>query len=117
VLLEPAQPESTAAFRALVRSRHPRFSDAVIADARLAARHRGDRREFPSRADGCLLAVRLSVVSDSFLAQVCYRAKAACNSTSTGVSGRRRRWSANRGEATSTRSGASSSSSSIASGC
>jgi len=49
-----------------------------MADARVAARRLGDRRVFASRLDACLLAARLSAVSDAFLAQVCYRAKAAC---------------------------------------
>jgi serine O-acetyltransferase len=67
-----------AAFWASVRSRHPRFLEAVVADARLAAGRLGDRRRFDSRADALLYAVRLAVVSDAFLAQACYRAKAAC---------------------------------------
>lgn len=61
-----------------MRSRHPRFIDAVVADAKVTARHRGDRRNFTTRVEALLLAARLSVVSDAFLAQVCYRAKAAC---------------------------------------
>jgi serine O-acetyltransferase len=77
-LLEPPQSDETAAFWASVRSRHPRFLEAIIADARLAAVRLGDRRRFDSRVDALLYAVRLVVVSDAFLAQVCYRAKAAC---------------------------------------
>jgi serine acetyltransferase len=77
-LLEPPQSDETAAFWASVRSRHPRFLEAVVADARLAAIRLGDRRRFDSRVDALLYAVRLAVVSDAFLAQACYRAKAAC---------------------------------------
>ncbi|MEJ7585476.1 MAG: hypothetical protein WKF43_15670 [Acidimicrobiales bacterium] len=61
-----------------VRAAHPRFSAAVIADARVAARHRGERHEFRSRADGALQVLRLAVVTDAFFAQCCYRAKAHC---------------------------------------
>jgi serine O-acetyltransferase len=77
-LLAPPQSETTAAYWATVRSRHPRFLEAVAADARVAACRLGDRRDFHTRVEALLLAVRLSVVSDAFLAQVCYRAKAAC---------------------------------------
>jgi serine O-acetyltransferase len=77
-LLAEPQPEATVAFWASVRSRHPRFVEAVVADARIAARRLGDRREFPSRVEALLHAVRLSMVTDAFLALVCYRAKAAC---------------------------------------
>lgn len=61
-----------------VRAGHPRFVEAVRADARITARLRGDRYEFRSRLDAALQAIRLAVVSDAFLAQACYRAKAAC---------------------------------------
>lgn len=61
-----------------VRAGHPRFVEAVLADARITARLRGDRHEFRSRLDAGLQAVRLAIVSDAFLAQTCYRAKAAC---------------------------------------
>jgi serine O-acetyltransferase len=60
-----------------VRARHPRFTAAVLADARITAAQRGDRFEFGSRLDVALQAARLAVVSDAFLAQCCYRAKAA----------------------------------------
>jgi serine O-acetyltransferase len=61
-----------------VRAGHPPFVDAVVADARITARLRGDRHEFRSGLDAGLQAVRLAIVSDAFLAQICYRAKAAC---------------------------------------
>jgi serine O-acetyltransferase len=75
-----AEPHSaaTAEFWESVRSRHPGFLEAVIADARVAAIRLGDRRRFPSRLEALLHAVRLSIVTDAFLALVCYRAKAAC---------------------------------------
>jgi serine O-acetyltransferase len=60
-----------------VRSGHPRFVEAVLDDTRTTAAYRGDRHEFHSRLDAGVQAVRLAIVSDSFLAQVCYRAKAA----------------------------------------
>jgi serine O-acetyltransferase len=63
---------------ATVRSRHPRFAEAVLADTRITAAHRGDRHDFHSWFDASTQAVRLAVVSDAFLAQICYRAKAAC---------------------------------------
>jgi serine O-acetyltransferase len=61
-----------------VRAGHPRFVEAVKADARITARLRGDRYEFRSRLDAALQAIRLAIVSDAFLAQACYRGKAAC---------------------------------------
>jgi serine O-acetyltransferase len=77
-LLGAPQSEGTAEFWRSVRSRHPAFLDAVAADARIAAIRLGDRRRFPSRVEALLLAVRLSLITDAFLALVCYRAKAAC---------------------------------------
>jgi serine O-acetyltransferase len=52
--------------------------EAVLADTKTTAAHRGDRHRFHSRLDAAVQALRLAIVSDSFLAQVCYRAKAAC---------------------------------------
>jgi serine O-acetyltransferase len=77
-LLAEPHSEATAEFWESVRARHPGFLEAVIADARVAAIRLGDRRRFPSRGEAMLHAVRLSVVTDAFLALVCYRAKAAC---------------------------------------
>lgn len=64
-------------FMADVRSRHPRFFEAVLADARVNCAYRGERSEFRSRRDAILQAMRLSIQSDAFFGQVCYRAKAA----------------------------------------
>jgi serine O-acetyltransferase len=59
-----------------VRARHPRFREALIADAAVTARYRGERHEFRSGADAALQVVRLAWSSDAFLAQAFYRAKA-----------------------------------------
>lgn len=66
-----------AAFWAALRARHPPFWRAVAEDARVTALHRGERHEFASAADVVLQALRLAWVSDAFLAQAMYRAKAA----------------------------------------
>jgi serine O-acetyltransferase len=59
-----------------LRARHPRFREAVAADARVTARMRGERHEFRSRLDLALQVVRLAWTSDAFLAQALYRLKA-----------------------------------------
>jgi serine O-acetyltransferase len=59
-----------------LRAAHPRFVDAVVADARITAAFRGERHEFRSRADGLVQALRLMVTSDAFLGQSAYRFKA-----------------------------------------
>jgi serine O-acetyltransferase len=59
-----------------IRSRHPRLREALAADARVVARYRGERYEFRSRLDLALQLIRLAWVSDAFLAQALYRAKA-----------------------------------------
>jgi len=58
------------------RLQHPPFLVAVIEDARVTAAYRGERSEFGSRLDALCQALRLSYVSDAFLGQVLYRAKA-----------------------------------------
>ena len=60
------------------RSKHARFRKAVLADARVAAAHGGDRR--PRRAGGWSRVLRLAWESDSFLALMLYRAKARLQS-------------------------------------
>jgi serine O-acetyltransferase len=52
-----------------------RLTDAVLADARMAAAYRGERHEFRSRRDGIFQALRLIVRSDGFLALVAFRVK------------------------------------------
>lgn len=70
-----ADPATQEFWRAL-RARHPRFREAVLADARLNAFYRGERSEFRSGRDALVQILRLAWVSDAFLAQVAYRAKA-----------------------------------------
>ncbi len=65
-------------WRKTVGARHPRFLEAVIADARVTAANRGERFEFTSRLDALRMAARLAVITDAFLAQVLYRLKARC---------------------------------------
>jgi serine O-acetyltransferase len=77
-LLGAPHTEATELLWRDVRARHPRFSTAVAADARVTAANRGDRHEFTSRIDAAVQAVRLAIVSDAFLALCCYRAKAHC---------------------------------------
>ncbi len=59
-----------------VRAQHPRFFDALIADAKVTATYRAERSAFRSRADAFAQTLRLMWVSDAFFAQACYRAKA-----------------------------------------
>jgi serine O-acetyltransferase len=59
-----------------IRARHPRLREALVADAQVTARHRGERHEFRTRADAALQIFRLALVSDAFLAQALYRLKA-----------------------------------------
>jgi serine O-acetyltransferase len=59
-----------------IRSRHPPFVKAVLEDARVTSRFRGERWEYRSRADAVLQVLRLAWTSDAFAAHVLYRAKA-----------------------------------------
>jgi serine O-acetyltransferase len=61
---------------ARVRSQQPHFVDAVIADAKLTARLRGDDEEFGGGLDALVRILRLVWVTDAFIGQVFYRAKA-----------------------------------------
>ncbi len=63
-------------FMASLRARFPGVRDAVLADARITARHRGERAVFSSSGDAMRQVLRLMWVSDAFLALVLYRAKA-----------------------------------------
>jgi serine O-acetyltransferase len=71
----PAPIDIDAFWRA-IRARHPGLREALVADARMTALHRGERCEFRSAADAVTQIVRLAWVSDAFLAQALYRAKA-----------------------------------------
>jgi serine O-acetyltransferase len=59
-----------------IRSRHPRLLEALAADARVTALYRGERHDFRGPVDLALQILRLAWVSDAFLAQALYRAKA-----------------------------------------
>jgi serine O-acetyltransferase len=63
-------------FWSALRARHPGLREAVVADARMTARHRGEREQFRSPRDAAIQMLRLAWVSDAFLAQALYRAKA-----------------------------------------
>ncbi len=67
---------STKEFWGAIRARHPRLREALVADARITALHRGERHEFRSTLDTWVQIARLAWVSDAFLAQALYRAKA-----------------------------------------
>lgn len=60
-----------------IRSRHPHFWEAVVADAKVNAAYRGERSEFRSNLDALGQIMRLCLRSDAFIGQVFYRAKAA----------------------------------------
>jgi len=74
--MERGEDAQTRALRREIRTQHPPFLDAVLEDAKVTASYRAERHEFRSRADAIRQALRLAWVSDAFLAQVCYRAKA-----------------------------------------
>ena len=61
----------------MVRARHPRFVEAVLADARITSRNRGRPLRGESRSRVALEALRLAWESDGFLAQALYRGKAS----------------------------------------
>jgi serine O-acetyltransferase len=63
-------------FRAALRARHPPLWEALLEDARVTARYRGERHQFRSRIDAAGQMLRLALVSDAFLAQALYRTKA-----------------------------------------
>ena len=67
---------SRRALNAAVRARHPRFLDALIADARITAAYRGERHEFRSRAGGVLQALRLMPGDRRLSGLAAYRLKA-----------------------------------------
>jgi serine O-acetyltransferase len=60
-----------------VVARHPDFCEAVAADTRITLAYRAERRPTTSRREVVVEALRLMWVSDAFLAQVMYRAKAS----------------------------------------
>jgi serine O-acetyltransferase len=72
----PSAPPDPATYRASVRARHPRLWEALLRDAEITAGYRGERDRFSSRLDAARQMARLALVSDAFLAQALYRAKA-----------------------------------------
>ncbi len=54
-------------------SRQPGFREALLADARVTAAHRGERHMFRSRIDAAVQITRLIWTSDAFIAQALYR--------------------------------------------
>jgi serine O-acetyltransferase len=68
--------DSQREFWRALRTRHPRLREALVADARITARYRGERHEFRSRLDAAAQIARLCWASDAFMAHALYRAKA-----------------------------------------
>lgn len=66
----------TRAFRRAVRARHPGLRHALVADARWTITARGEEGDFRPGLATALQVLRLMWVSDAFLAQALYRAKA-----------------------------------------
>jgi serine O-acetyltransferase len=60
-----------------IRGRHPGLRNALVADARVALLHRGERSELRPGADTVIQILRLCWASDAYLAQSLYRLKAA----------------------------------------
>lgn len=75
---QSSDPERAALLRAGLDAQQPAFWAAVRADARITASFRSEHDDFRSRWDALGQVVRLSLITDSFFAQVCYRAKVAC---------------------------------------
>lgn len=59
-----------------IRERHPKLRVALVADAKMAARYRGEPSEPKGRQQTLALVLRLMWSSDAFFALACYRAKA-----------------------------------------
>jgi serine O-acetyltransferase len=76
LLQDRSETEARKAFLRSLHARHPGLREALLADARITARYRGERHEFRSRLDAAAQVVRLAWTSDAFLAQALYRAKA-----------------------------------------
>jgi serine O-acetyltransferase len=60
-----------------IRARFPGLREALVADARVTARYRGERHEFRGAFDTLAQMIRLAIVSDAYLGQALYRLKAA----------------------------------------
>lgn len=72
------QPADEARLREAISAIQPSFRAAVVADAEITARYRGEHHEFRSRLDAAVQVARLAWVTEAFFAQLCYRAKVAC---------------------------------------
>ena len=59
-----------------LRTRHPRLREALVADAQVTARYRGERHKFRSKLDAAAQIARLAGVCDAYLGQALYRLKA-----------------------------------------
>jgi serine O-acetyltransferase len=70
------QPDAETLWRT-IRARHPALWAALVADAEVTARYRGERDEFAFFLDALVQIIRLAWTSDAFLAQGLYRVKAA----------------------------------------
>ncbi|MFZ0388799.1 MAG: hypothetical protein WAL22_24250 [Solirubrobacteraceae bacterium] len=61
---------------ASIHAAQPPWREAVVQDAVVTLRYRGEGERFGSRLDALAQMIRLAWVSDAFFAQVLYRAKA-----------------------------------------
>jgi serine O-acetyltransferase len=73
---EPTDVERGEMWRA-IRARFPGLREALVADARVTARYRGERHQFRGTIDTVSQMIRLAIVSDAYLGQALYRCKAA----------------------------------------
>lgn len=62
-------------FLSKVWARQPRFVEAVVGDAQVTARYRGERSKFRSPLDTLTQVIRLMLVSDAFAGVVAFRMK------------------------------------------
>jgi serine O-acetyltransferase len=74
-ILRKASPRQ--AFLRELRGRQPGFREAILADAEITARQRGERDRFHSKLDAAAQILRLCWASDAFAAQVLYRMRVA----------------------------------------
>lgn len=70
--------EQTGYWRQVMARDQPGFLEAVAADTRVTAGYRGENQAYTTRIDAVIQAIRLAWITDSFFAQVCYRARVAC---------------------------------------
>jgi serine O-acetyltransferase len=76
VLRDRGERDARKGFVRALHARHPGLREALVADARITARYRGERHEFRSGLDAAAQIVRLAWVSDAFAGQALYRVKA-----------------------------------------